>query len=76
MKKFKTITIAVLLVLAMIVILQNTKSVETRFLFVTIAMPRAFLLMLTFCFGFVAGLLLTLRLGEKSEKKQKDTTSV
>lgn len=72
MKKFKTITIAVVLVLVLIVILQNTQSVETKFLFVKITMPRAFLLMLTFLFGFIAGLLVTLRLEGKTEKKQKD----
>ena len=62
MKKFKTITIAVVIVLVLIVILQNTQSVETKILFVKVIMPRAFLLMLTFLFGFVAGLLVTLRL--------------
>ncbi len=73
MKKFKIITIVVVIVLVLIVILQNTQSVETKFLFVKIAMPRAFLLMLTFLFGFVAGLLATLRLEGKTEKKQEDS---
>jgi uncharacterized integral membrane protein len=68
MKKFKIITIAVVLLLVLIVILQNTQSVETRLLFVKITMPRAFLLMLTFLFGFIAGLLATLRLGPKPDK--------
>ena len=76
MKKFKTITIVVVLVLVLIVILQNTQSVETKFLFVKITMPRAFLLMLTFLFGFVAGLLVTLRLEVKAEKKQRDIKTV
>ena len=68
MKKFKIITIAVVSVLVLIVILQNTQSVETKLLFVKITMPRAFLLMLTFLFGFIAGLLATLRLGTKTNK--------
>jgi putative membrane protein len=68
MKKFKIITIAVVLLLVLIVILQNTQSVETKFLFISITMPRAFLLMLTFLFGFIAGLLATLRLGTKPGK--------
>ena len=76
MKKFKTITIAVVLVLVLIVILQNTQSVETKFLFVKITMPRAFLLMLTFLSGFIAGLLVTLRLEGKAEKKHKDIKTV
>lgn len=73
MKKFKIITIAVVLILVLIIILQNTQSVETKILFVKIAMPRAFLLMLTFLFGFIAGLLATLRIEGKSEKKQEDS---
>ena len=72
MKRFKIIAIAVVLVLVLIVILQNTQSVETKFLFVKITMPRAFLLMLTFLFGFITGLLVTLRLEAKTEKKHKN----
>jgi len=68
MNKFKIITIAVVSILVLIVILQNTQSVETKLLFVKITMPRAFLLMLTFLFGFIAGLLATLRLGTKTNK--------
>ena len=69
MKNLKTITIAVVVVLVLIVILQNTQSVETKFLFIKVSMPRAFLLMLTFMFGFVAGLLVTLSLKGKKPKK-------
>ena len=68
MKKFKIIAIAVVLLLVLIVTLQNTQSVETKLLFAKITMPRAFLLMLTFLFGFIAGLLTTLRLGSKTKK--------
>ena len=71
MKNFKTITIAVVIILVLIVILQNTQAVETKFLFVTVTMPRAFLLMLTFLFGFIAGLLIKLRLEGKKTKKTK-----
>lgn len=68
MKKFKVIAISVVSLLVLIVILQNTESVETKFLFARLTMPRAFLLMLTFLFGFVAGLLTTLSLGSKTKK--------
>jgi len=68
MKKFKIIVISVVLLLFLIVILQNTQSVETKLLFAKITMPRAFLLMLTFVFGFIAGLLTTLRLDSKTKK--------
>ena len=76
MKNFKTITIAVVILLVLIVTLQNTQSVETKFLFITLTMPRAFLLMLTFLFGCIAGLLVTLRLeGKKTKKTLTDKTA-
>jgi uncharacterized integral membrane protein len=67
MKKFKIIAIAVVLLLVLIITLQNTQSVDTRILFAKITMPAAFLLMLTFVFGFIAGLLTTLRLDSKTK---------
>jgi len=57
MKKVKVIAIIVILLLALIVFLQNTQTVETRLLFMTIAMPRVLLLMLTFIMGFISGLI-------------------
>ncbi len=72
MAKFKTIIIAVVLLLVLVLILQNTQSVETKFLFAKVTMPRAFLLMLTFLFGFVAGLLATLSFGRKTDKGHSD----
>ena len=44
MKKFKIITIAVVLLLVLIVILQNTQSVETKLLFESESEVRALLL--------------------------------
>ena len=72
MRKFKTVVIAVVLVLVLVLILQNTQSVETKFLFAKITMPRAFLLMLTFLFGFIAGLLATLRFERKSDTERRN----
>lgn len=57
MKKAKVIAIIVILLLALIVFLQNTQAVETKLLFLTITMPRALLLMLTFIMGFIGGLI-------------------
>ncbi len=56
MKSFKNIAAAVLLVLVIIVVFQNTQEVETKLLFATIAMPRALLLFLTLLTGVVIGL--------------------
>ncbi|MFC1780733.1 lipopolysaccharide assembly protein LapA domain-containing protein [Planctomycetota bacterium] len=71
MKKFKIIVIVVVLLFTLIVILQNTESVETRFLFAKFGLPRAFLLFLTFIFGFIGGLLVALDFEGKNKKKQK-----
>ena len=53
----KVIVWIVLAVLGLLIILQNTQSVETRLLFITIEMPRAALLALTLLIGFLLGAL-------------------
>ena len=59
MDKARNIAIVLLVVLAVIVILQNTQAVETRLLFVTVTMPRALLLMVTFLVGLAVGFILS-----------------
>ena len=63
----KNILIAVLSLLALVVVLQNTQTVDTKFLFATISMPRALLLLITLLIGFVLGILLGARV--RSPKK-------
>ena len=70
MKKVKLIAIIVISILAFIIFLQNTESVETKILFMQVSMPRAILLILTFIVGFVAGTITTSMLLRKSEKKK------
>ncbi|MGA1790493.1 MAG: lipopolysaccharide assembly protein LapA domain-containing protein [bacterium] len=65
MKKAKLIIAVVLAVLCLIIVLQNTTSVETRFLFVTITMPRAVLLFSTAAIGFALGVLVSLIMCKK-----------
>ncbi len=60
MRKFKITLIAVLAALVLIVVLQNTTAVETRFLFFSMTMPRAALLLITGLVGFVLGILVSL----------------
>jgi len=48
--------VAVVAILVVIIVLQNTQSVETRILFITLSMPRAVLLFVTLLIGFVLGL--------------------
>lgn len=57
MSTFKIVLVAVLAVLVVIVVLQNTQPVETKLLFVTISMPNAAMLFLTFAAGVVVGML-------------------
>lgn len=59
MERFKLIVAGVLSLLALTLIIQNVDSVETRILFFSFSMPRAFLLFGTFIVGFVAGALWT-----------------
>ncbi len=73
MKKAKLIVIIVISILAFIIFLQNTESVETRILFMKVAMPRAILLISTFLVGFVAGTITTSLLLRKSGKKKTVT---
>ena len=57
MKRFKLISLIVLAVLGLVILLQNTAEVETRILFISFSMPRAFLLLFTLAIGFGLGLL-------------------
>lgn len=59
MQKRNIIIVLVISVLALILILQNTQSVETRILWITVAMPRALLLFITFLCGFISGIIAT-----------------
>ena len=73
MKKAKLIAIVVISILAFIIFLQNTESVETKILFMKVAMPRVILLISTFLVGFVAGTITTSMLLRKSGKKKAVT---
>ncbi|RMH28313.1 MAG: DUF1049 domain-containing protein [Planctomycetota bacterium] len=59
--KLKIAAVVLSLVIVAIVIFQNTEQVQTKILFMTIAMPRAVLLFITAALGFGAGLLMGLR---------------
>ena len=76
MKKFALIAILVAVVLGIIVVLQNTESVETKLLIVTVTMPRAVLLFVTAMIGFAAGVILSLGMMRKAKgDKQADKTA-
>lgn len=65
MKKMKLIVIAILAILAAIIILQNIETVDTKILFLTISMPRAILLAVTWAIGLSCGLLIPLKTKKK-----------
>lgn len=67
MNRLKLITAAILTILLLIVVAQNTEPVETRFLFATLTMPRAALLAITGAIGFAVGLLAALWLSPGSK---------
>ena len=69
MKKSKLIVTAIVVILMLIVVLQNTQSVETNLLFYTFSLPNALLLALTFASGVVVGLLISFTYSGKKPKK-------
>ncbi|MBN2316059.1 MAG: DUF1049 domain-containing protein, partial [Sedimentisphaerales bacterium] len=62
--------------IALIVSLQNTEAVETKFLFLRFTMPRVLLLLLTFTLGFVGGMITTSVTLKKSGKSHEKIKSV
>jgi len=57
MSRWKLVAVAIVAILAIIVVLQNTQAVETKLLFLTVTMPRAVLLFVTLVIGFAIGVL-------------------
>jgi uncharacterized integral membrane protein len=73
MPKLKLIALLVLSVAALVLILQNTQTVVTRLLFVTIGMPLAALLALTLLIGFAGGVFAAMKVGR--QRRPEDRTS-
>jgi len=70
MKKAKLAAVVILSILAVVIVLQNTKVTETRILLVDVKMSLALLLILTFTLGFVTGILgATFSMRKKTSKK-------
>ena len=66
--RWKLLVSLLLAILLIIVAVQNTETVETTILFVTVAMPRAILILTALLTGLAAGLLIAFR----AAKKKKD----
>ena len=55
MKNIKIVLITVVVSLSVVVALQNTQQVETKFLFTSITMPRVLFLLSALTLGFIIG---------------------
>ncbi len=64
--RIKIAVAAVVAILVIIVIFQNTEVMKTRLLFVTVEMPRALLLIVTLLLGVLLGLMTAIRIRRKS----------
>ncbi|HKI47508.1 MAG TPA: lipopolysaccharide assembly protein LapA domain-containing protein [Balneolales bacterium] len=76
MKTWKIITALVLVIVSLIIVLQNTAAVATKFLFFTLVMPRALLLFLTLLIGVILGILATYYWQRRSGISAKDSDSL
>jgi uncharacterized integral membrane protein len=59
-----------LALLATVILLQNTETVETSFLFLSVSAPLSVLLLATLLIGFALGVILTLWYGRAPRKKR------
>ena len=66
MRKLRLWGILTLVMVAIIVVFQNTQSVVTRFLFVTVSMPNAAQIAIIFLLGFAVGLMTALGVSLKA----------
>lgn len=72
MKKAKYIAAGVVIILMGVVIFQNFEDQKVVILFAEIEMPLAFMLMLTFAIGMIAGWILSLITAKKKARAATD----
>jgi len=73
MARLRVFTVSILSILLFTVMIQNMDSVETRFLFWKLALPRALLLLLSILVGFVLGVLTSLALSATKRRTNGPT---
>ena len=71
MRKAKIIVILIVSLLSLIVFIQNRQAVDTKLLFVTVTMPLALLLIITFIMGSILGLIIASYVLRKPRKPEK-----
>jgi len=69
---FKMIVISILVILFFVFVLQNLANVTVNFLFFTMSMPRALLLIISLAIGMLIGILIPVDL-RKSKKMRTGT---
>lgn len=67
MKRLKLWVLAILAILVVVIAFQNTETIETRILFVTVKTPQAVLLLATVLVGLVFGLVFRFRVGRAAK---------
>lgn len=63
--KLRIAGIAIVAILVLIIVLQNTEAVETKILFMAVTVPRAVLLFGTTVVGYVLGIFTATRLARR-----------
>ncbi len=72
MKTLKLVLVLALSAVLVIVVLQNTSTVETRFLWIRTEAPAILLVLLSSAVGFFLGLLVALLAGRERKPGRKD----
>lgn len=73
MSRIRLLVMVAAAIFVLIIVLQNTQTVETKLLFFTISMPRAVLLFAATLIGFVLGLLAARRFARPPDYGSNDT---
>ncbi len=63
----KLVIFVILLVLFVIALFQNTQPASLKFLFWTVSMPRAIVILISALVGLILGILLSLRAAKKNK---------
>jgi uncharacterized integral membrane protein len=72
MNKLKIVGIAVIVLIVVVMVLQNTQAVETKLLFLKVTMPNAALLFGTLIIGFAIGVLTAGHIVSRAKQKPTD----
>jgi len=70
--KLKIVGVAVIALIVVVVVLQNTQSVETKLLFFKVTMPNAALLFGTLVTGFAIGVLAAGHIVSRAKRRPPD----